>query len=69
MTGLHPTHVKENYRDELAHVEHQLEKTGFYAVGEIGIDLYWDKTFLKEQQKAFKHKLGKKVCISHSYSL
>ncbi len=54
MTGLHPTHVKENYRDELAHVEEMLNSRKFYAVGEIGIDLYWDKTFLKEQQEAFK---------------
>jgi TatD DNase family protein len=53
MMGLHPTHVKEHYNDELAHVEMMLEKHKFYAVGEIGIDLYWDKTFLKEQQQAF----------------
>ena len=53
MMGLHPTHVKEHYNDELAHVEIMLEKHKFYAVGEIGIDLYWDKTFLKEQQQAF----------------
>tara|TARA_R110002049_G_scaffold77148_1_gene197691 strand:- start:1118 stop:1885 length:768 start_codon:yes stop_codon:yes gene_type:complete len=54
MTGLHPTHVKENYRDELAHVEEMLASRKFYAVGETGIDLYWDKTYLKEQQIAFK---------------
>jgi len=53
MMGLHPTHVKENYIDELNHVEQMLEQHKFYAVGEIGIDLYWDKTFLSEQQKAF----------------
>jgi TatD DNase family protein len=53
MMGLHPTHVKEHYNDELAHVEMMLEKHKFYAVGEIGIDLYWDKTLLKEQQQAF----------------
>lgn len=53
MTGLHPTHVKENFRDELAHVEEMLASRKFYAVGETGIDLYWDKTFLKEQQIAF----------------
>ena len=62
MTGLHPTHVKENYLEELKHVEKMLNERKFYAVGEIGIDLYWDKTFLKEQQIAFRHqiKLAKK---------
>ncbi|WP_228236943.1 TatD family hydrolase [Allomuricauda sp. M10] len=53
MMGLHPTHVKENYQEELALVEEWLSKRKFYAVGEIGIDLYWDKTFLKQQQEAF----------------
>ena len=53
MMGLHPTHVKENYIDELNHVEQMLEQHKFYAVGEIGIDLYWDKTFFSEQKKAF----------------
>ena len=57
MTGLHPTHVKENYMDELAHVEEMLASRKFYAVGETGIDLYWDKTFLKEQQIAFKQQM------------
>ncbi len=54
MAGLHPTHVKEDYEKELQHVEQQLVKRKFYAVGEIGIDLYWDKTFLKQQQEAFR---------------
>ncbi|QLE00883.1 TatD family hydrolase [Galbibacter sp. BG1] len=57
MTGLHPTHVKENYLEELQHVESLLEKRGFYAIGEIGIDLYWDKTSLKEQQEAFQQQI------------
>jgi len=52
MMGLHPTDVKENYSDELEIVKNHLEKGGYYAVGEIGIDLYWDKTRLKEQQDA-----------------
>jgi len=57
MMGLHPTYVKENYLEELAHVEAQLATHKFYAVGEIGVDLYWDKTRLKEQQYAFKHQI------------
>lgn len=52
MMGLHPTSVKENYIEELALVENWLENEKFYAVGEIGIDLYWDKTFQKEQEIA-----------------
>jgi TatD DNase family protein len=54
MMGLHPTSVKENFKDELAHVKEWLDKKDFYAIGEIGIDLYWDKSFLKQQQEAFK---------------
>ncbi len=54
MMGLHPTHVKENFMDELAMVKDWLDKRTFYGVGEIGIDLFWDKSFLKQQQDAFK---------------
>ena len=54
MMGLHPTSVKENYKEELAHVKEWLDKRNFYAIGEIGIDLYWDKSFLKQQQEAFR---------------
>jgi len=54
MTGVHPTHVKENYLDELAHVKELLAKRNFVAIGEIGIDLYWDKTLLAQQQDAFR---------------
>ncbi|WP_343487432.1 TatD family hydrolase [Allomuricauda sp. d1] len=57
MMGLHPTHVKENFKEELAHVEKMLAKHTVYAVGEIGIDLYWDKSFLKQQQDAFVHQI------------
>ncbi|MFE3867565.1 TatD family hydrolase [Flavobacterium sp. LS2P90] len=54
MMGLHPTYVKENYLEELQHVENELHKRKFCAIGEIGIDLYWDKTHLQEQQIAFR---------------
>jgi TatD DNase family protein len=57
MMGLHPTHVKENYLDELNHVKENLENRNFYAVGEIGIDLFWDKSFLQQQQDAFKQQI------------
>ena len=62
MIGLHPTHVKENFKEELIFVEQQLKNRKFYAVGEIGIDLYWDKSTLEIQQEAFRHqiKLAKK---------
>ena len=54
MMGLHPTSVKENYLEELAHVKELIDKRKFYAIGEIGMDLYWDKTFLTQQQDAFR---------------
>ena len=53
MTGLHPTSVKKNWEEEMDFVERTLEENRFIAVGEIGIDLYWDKTFRKEQQEVF----------------
>lgn len=57
MTGLHPTSVKENYKDELRHVEEMLSQRKFVAIGEIGIDLYWDKSTLEIQQEAFRHQI------------
>lgn len=57
MMGLHPTSVKENYKEELEKVENWLVKRKFYAIGEIGIDLYWDKSFEKEQEKAFRYQI------------
>ncbi|MBK9224024.1 MAG: TatD family hydrolase [Flavobacterium sp.] len=65
MMGLHPTYVKENYLEELQHVEKELAKRKFYAIGEIGIDLYWDKTHLKEQQFAFR----KQIQLAKQYKL
>jgi TatD DNase family protein len=57
MMGLHPTSVKENYEKELEHVTDQFKKRKFYAVGEIGIDLYWDKATLDIQKIAFKQQI------------
>ncbi|WP_289043347.1 TatD family hydrolase [uncultured Olleya sp.] len=57
MMGLHPTHVKDNYKTELQHVTDMLDTHKFYAVGEIGIDLYWDKSTLAIQQEAFRSQI------------
>jgi TatD DNase family protein len=58
MMGLHPCYVKpESYEAELAHVETELSKRKFQAIGEIGIDLYWDKTTLVIQQEAFRRQI------------
>jgi len=54
MMGLHPTSVKENYLEELTLVKDWIKSRSFYAIGEIGIDLYWDTSFLQQQQDAFK---------------
>ncbi len=54
MMGLHPTSVKEDFENELLHVKEQFKKRSFFAVGEIGIDLYWDKSTLEIQKEAFK---------------
>ena len=55
--GLHPTSVKENYKEELALIKSELERRDYLAVGEIGIDLYWDKTLLAEQTIVFKQQI------------
>jgi TatD DNase family protein len=65
MMGLHPTSVSETVEEELKHVEEQLKKRKFYAIGEIGIDLYWDKTFLEAQRDAFK----RQIQLAKSYKL
>lgn len=57
MMGLHPTHVKDNYLEELRHIEEELAKRKFVAIGEIGIDLYWDKTHLPQQKDAFRKQI------------
>ena len=58
MMGLHPCSVNSTYQSELQVVEYWLTKRKFVAIGEIGIDLYWDKTFFEQQQDAFRTQLG-----------
>lgn len=57
MMGLHPTSVKENYKEELLHVEKQFKKRKFIGVGEIGIDLFWETSTLVIQKKAFREQI------------
>ena len=59
MNGLHPCSVKEDWEKELAHVIAlmQTHPKSFYAIGEIGIDLYWDRTFLEAQKEAFRQQI------------
>jgi len=57
MMGLHPTSIDNKYASTLATIEAHLSKHAYCAIGEIGIDLYWDKTFLKEQIIAFEEQL------------
>jgi len=54
LLGLHPTSVKEDFRKELEIIEYWFGKRKFAGIGEIGIDLYWDKTFINEQIEVFK---------------
>lgn len=57
MMGLHPCSVKENYKEELAIARNYLKKQRFKAVGEIGLDFYWDKTFTEQQYAAFNEQI------------
>ena len=49
MMGLHPTSVKEDYEQELENIRSHLDRSGIIGIGETGMDLYWDKTFVREQ--------------------
>ena len=57
LMGLHPTSVGEDYQEELELVEFWLKKRKFYGIGEIGIDLYWESTYLNEQVITFRHQV------------
>lgn len=65
MMGLHPCYVKENFQQELAVVEEWLAKDKFYAVGEIGLDFYWDLSFKEQQYEAFE----KQIDLALQYQL
>lgn len=54
MMGLHPCYVKENYKEELQIAKNWLDNRHFVAIGEIGLDFYWDTTFADQQVEAFK---------------
>jgi len=58
MIGLHPTSVKDDYADQIEKMENIFPFNKFIAIGEIGIDLYWDKTYLEEQIQAFKRQIS-----------
>ncbi|MCW3073208.1 MAG: hydrolase TatD [Flaviaesturariibacter sp.] len=57
MMGLHPCSVKEDYRSELDSIHQFLEQRKFIAIGEIGLDFYWDKTFMDQQYEAFHQQI------------
>jgi TatD DNase family protein len=65
MMGLHPTAVKKNYREQLKTIEAFLKEREFIAIGEVGIDLYWDKSFLEQQIDAFSFQID----LARKYSL
>lgn len=65
MMGLHPCYVKENYEEELRLVEDWLAKRKFAAVGEIGLDFYWDRTFEVQQYEVFRRQIE----LAKHYSL
>lgn len=65
MMGLHPCSVKENYKEELAFIEEWLSKRMFAAIGETGLDFYWDKTFIDQQYES----LHKQIELALQFNL
>ena len=64
MIGLHPCYVKEDFEEELEIVEAWLAKREFIAIGEIGMDLFWDKTYRAQQEQAFLYQC--KLAVKHN---
>ena len=58
MLGLHPCYVRENYREELDFIKNTIENDQFFAIGEIGLDYYWDRTFDEQQMICFREQIG-----------
>jgi len=67
MMGLHPCYVKVDYKAQLAAMQSHLEKRQYAAIGEIGIDLYWDKTFVDEQYDAFQMQID--LALEHDLAI
>lgn len=63
MMGLHPTSVDGQYTEQLKQIESCLDKRSYCGIGEIGIDLYWDKTYLKEQKIVFEEQLKWSIAL------
>lgn len=59
--GLHPTSVNENYKDEIQKMDDLFKNHKYIGIGETGIDLYWDKTFLTQQQESFRVHINKSI--------
>lgn len=57
MMGVHPCYINANYKEELDRVEYWLQQREFVAIGEIGLDYYWDKTYVQEQKEAFTRQM------------
>ncbi|MBP8782329.1 MAG: TatD family hydrolase [Paludibacteraceae bacterium] len=64
LIGIHPTSVKADYKDEIAFFKAQFEQYPYIGIGEIGIDLYWDKTYLHEQIEVFEYQVD--MAIKHA---
>ncbi len=69
MMGIHPTSVNAEYQSELDAFDSQIEQGGYIAIGEIGIDLYWDKTFLEQQKKVFEYQVGVAIDLNLPVSI
>lgn len=69
MIGLHPTSIKENFQDELNNIYQELLKRPFAGIGEIGMDLYWDKTYIQEQKTAFQTQINWALQFNYPVSI